>query len=158
MTSVIPFSLYRWGLKSRQSSVTFLYGYLKTSGTASFSSFEVKDIFNFLQDTDMCVFTMASLRQSPPLASPQESLVNPGALHFCFQKICQLSSSGNNETGHHVTDPSDSQEGPGVALPLPLAADIKPKQIPHNKTDDKTQRKGNVRGSEVVTETTLEPN
>lgn len=84
--------------------------------------------------------------------------MNPGALHFCFQKICQPSSSDNNETGHHVTDAGDSQEGPGIALPLPLAAEIKTKQIRHNKTDDKTQRKENISGSEVVTETTLEPN
>lgn len=49
-------------------------------------------------------------------------------------------------------------EEPGVAVPLLLAPDIKPNQIPHNKTDDKTQEKENVRGSEVVPEATVEPN
>lgn len=43
-------------------------------------------------------------------------------------------------------------------MPLPLAADMKSNQILHNKSDDETQRRENARGSEGVTETTVEPN
>lgn len=49
--------------------------------------------------------------------------------------------------GHRVTDAGDSPErGAGLAVPPLPATNMKPNQAAHNKTDDKTQRKENVRG------------
>ena len=61
--------------------------------------------------------------------------------------------------GHQLTDTDDSPEtGARSRYASSLAANILPNQIPYNKTEDKTQRKENVRGSKGVTETTVEPN
>lgn len=158
MTNLIPFSLIRWELKSQESSVTFPYGDSKASGPATISSPERREIFHFWQDTGRCIFTMVSPRQKPPPAAPQESLVNPRALHSCFPSSAGPAAVAIKRLGHCVTCWWLTGEGPGPAMPLPLAADMKSNQIPHNKRDNKTQRGENARGSERVTETTVEPN
>lgn len=73
--------------------------------------------------------------------------MNPRALPPALERPGSPAAAAIMRLSHRVTDAGASQER-GASLPVPLlpAANMKPNQTAHNTTDDKTQRKENVRG------------
>lgn len=112
-TNVIPFSLYRWELGSQQSSDLFCMVILRLLLLPPLAGLKwKKSLISCRTDRHFSQWPLQD--RNPPPASPQESLVNPRALHPCFQRSASLAAVAIMRL--HVTDAGGSLEGPGVAV------------------------------------------